>query len=132
MRIQGHVALGICASAVKLAVTGNRNGLWPFLLANLLIDVDHVPSYLRGWGIANPLDYVQFGVFGRIVAGKRSGLTLKDIGRASRPLHSAAVLGTVSLIAFRYSTLRPIAAGMLFHRAADWIAERDSGDKDRE
>lgn len=47
MRIQGHVALGICASAVKLAVTGNRNGLWPFLLANLLIDVDHVPSYLR-------------------------------------------------------------------------------------
>lgn len=58
------------------------------------------------------------------MTGKRSGLTLEVMGKASRPLHSAAVLATVSLMAFRYSTLRPLAAGMLFHRAADWFAER--------
>ncbi len=124
MRIQGHVALGLCASAVKFAVTRNRNGLGPFLLANLLIDLDHLPSYWRSWGIANPLDYLQIGFFGRIVAGKRSGLTLVDIGAASRPLHSAVVLAAVSLVALRYSTVRPFAAGMLYHRAADWYAER--------
>lgn len=129
MRIQGHVALGLCASAAKIAITGNRNGLWRFMLANLLIDADHVPSYMRGWGIANPLDFLQIGVFGRIVTGKRSGLTLEGMGKASRPLHSAAVLATVSLMAFRYSTLRPLAAGMLFHRAADWFAERTAIEK---
>lgn len=51
MRIQGHVALGLCASAAKIAITGNRNGLLRFMLANLLIDADHVPSYMRGWGL---------------------------------------------------------------------------------
>ncbi len=124
MRIHGHAALGACASALKFAVTGNRDGLWRFMLANLVIDADHLPGYVCGMGIANPLDLLQLGVLGRVVAGKRSGLKMEHMGDVFRPLHSPIALIVVSLIALRYSTARPIAAGMLFHRMADWIAER--------
>ena len=124
MRIQGHVAMGLLAAAAKVALTGDRGGLGSFLLANVLIDLDHIPSYVRRWGIVHPFDYLQLGVMGRIVAGKRSGLTLITIGPAFRPLHTSLALAAVCLVALRYPIARPIAAGMLFHRAGDWFAER--------
>ena len=116
------------AAAIAAAVPLRRRG-WPvaailgFFAGSILIDVDHYLSYVvetGDWSLRRAYEYHR-AAYRKPRRGEFHphwpplGIT------KHRFLHGTPVLALVFLVAWRWPALRPVAWGMLFHRAQDEV-----------
>jgi hypothetical protein len=119
--LPSHHAAATAVAAVPLLRRG-KSPLWVglFAAAAVLIDADHYASY--AWRIRD-LSLPRAYRYHRRRHGRPFRLHRPAVAvDPRRPLHAPLLLAGLTLLARRYPLLRPLVAGMLFHRLLDYAA----------
>jgi hypothetical protein len=119
-----HAAAAVAATAPLARRGWTRPALAVFALTAVLIDVDHYLSYAWSTGdLSLPRAY---RFHKTLEKRSRWGVRLPRVSwlvEPRRPFHAVAVLAALFVAAWRWPLLRPLAAGMLFHRLQDLLWE---------
>jgi hypothetical protein len=119
--LPSHHAAAAALAAVPLRARGwSPLAIALFAAGAVLIDADHYAAY--AWRIRD-LSLQRAYRFHRRRHGRPYRLHRPAVALdPRRPLHAPLLLAGLTLLARRYPLLRPLVAGLLFHRLLDYAA----------